>query len=174
MSGAVSDLDYKLAIEENLLMQAKAAIQDPDYAEVTANYKCGKGIWDTSIVFLMHEEMVHMLEEDTCKPPLPPPPKNNQHRGGSNLVVGSVPWLAKSVTECRKRYIEIEKVEADKLNKRSSLYVFPDAVEGKTQIEAATAKAGQKMREDLEDRNKNMSSNSFASNSVARNSPPQL
>ena len=62
MSGVVTEAECQEAGLHNLLARAKAAMHDPAYAEVTAEYKLAGGLWDTSRACTTHQ-MFDILEQ---------------------------------------------------------------------------------------------------------------
>ena len=63
-SGIFSEEDYKAAGLGALAQRAKAAMHDPEYVVVTAEYQKAGGIWDTSPVFTMHEVHDALLQAE--------------------------------------------------------------------------------------------------------------
>jgi hypothetical protein len=132
----VNEEDYTIAGLESLVDRAKAAMQDPEYAEITAEYHKAGGICDTDKVFTMravHDALLQAASVD--------------NKMEIEHVVGAIPWLADAASESRMRYLAsaAETVQAKKSRPTSSQPAPPDADERKKRVINATGAAATKI-----------------------------
>ncbi len=133
-----SQADYLEQGKGDLFESARRAMHDPEFTQMTTEYKSNAGMWAIEKVLLL--EQVAETLEDAAKP-------GNKQAIKEELE--TIPWLAAAATDARKKYVQtfLQRVEKRKAvavsvpsgveARRAKLRKITEAAAAKLKAEAA-------------------------------------
>ena len=145
MSGVTVEEDYAKAGLQHLVVEAKAAMHDAEFKEVTAEYTRAGGLWDTKTVFLV-DQLCERLKKS----------KDKENVADVEKVVGQLPWLQTASSEARSKWIAAanqkmaeQKEDQDKKEEAHPM-ATKDAQKRRKEIADITDRAAKKIHDETE------------------------
>ena len=134
-SGIAKEWDHRGQGKGALYEKACTLMGDPEYVNITEEYKRNSGIGDTCKVLLLDQVCTAVLESSSPK-----------HSEAIKEQIGSIPWFRDAATGSRKRYLESQTVAQWQRQRTEPPAAEAQAVARRAKMAEVTASAVAKIR----------------------------